>query len=132
MNLKTKKKLTLLKKSSNSSLYRGLETKNLLLLTLFFYILALFQISFFVHFGIFKIIPNLIFIFIIIINLFEKPQNFFGFFSAFIGGFFLDVFSEGFVGIDFFGFYILISMAIAIFIKFVLKKYVRIPFIQRS
>jgi hypothetical protein len=41
----------------------------------------------------------------------------------------LDIFSEGFMGIDFIGFWILISLSLAIFIKFILRKYFRIPLI---
>jgi len=41
--------------------------------------------------------------------------------SAFIGGFFLDVFSENFIG-----FYILFFLGLSILIKFLLKRYLRL------
>jgi len=44
---------------------------------------------------------------------------------AFTGGFFLDVFSSQFIGFN-----IAIAIIIAILIKLVLKKYVRIPVIK--
>ena len=92
----------------------------------FFYILVLLQTSFLVYFNIIGFIPNLILIAIVLINLFEEKEKNAGIYSAFIGGFFLDIFSE-----KPFGFYILISIAIAIFIKYVIKRYVRIPTVKR-
>ena len=60
------------------------------------------------------------------INLFEAQKGKLGLFGAFFGGFFLDIFSENFIG-----FWVLILLAIAVFIKFILRKYVRFPtFIQ--
>lgn len=94
-------------------------------LIVFLYILTLFQTSFFIHFNIFNILPNLILISVILINLLERPQRSSGWWAAGSGGFFWDIFSTGFLGINFFGFYILISLGISLFIKFVFKKYVR-------
>lgn len=96
--------------------------KKYLVLILFLYFLTLFQTSFLIHFNISGIIPNLILISVILINFFESPSKNSGIFSAFIGGFFLDIFSE-----NFFGFWTLILIIITLFIKFILKKYVRIP-----
>jgi len=96
-------------------------------LILSFYILALLQSSFLVHFDISGYVLNFILIVTIFINLFEKPQKNLGIISAFIGGFFLDIFSENFLG-----FYILILLAISIFIKFILKRYVRVPITKRA
>lgn len=104
--------------------------KKFLLLILFFYILVLLQTSFLIHFNIlgwWGWSPNLILISVILISFLEKPENNFGFFSAFAGGFFLDIFSE-----SFFGFNILILTATVLFIKFIFKKYVRIPLIERA
>lgn len=101
--------------------------KKILILILFFYILVLLQTSFLVHFNIKGIVPNLVLVSVILINFFEKPKEYLGFLSAIIGGFFLDVFSENFIG-----FYILILVGLAIFIKFILKKYVRTPIIKVS
>ncbi len=99
--------------------------KKVLILIIFFYILVLLQTSFLVYFPIFGVFPNLILIAVILINLFERQQENLGIFSAFIGGFFLDNFFSGTLGINFIGFYIIILLAVAIFIKFILKKYVR-------
>ncbi len=69
---------------------------------------------------------NLVLILVVLINLFEVEEGKLGLFGAFLGGFFLDIFSEIFLG-----FWILILLATAFFIKLVLRKYVRFPtFIQ--
>lgn len=99
--------------------------RKILILIIFLYILVLLQTSFLPYFYIFGLLPNLVLITVILINLFEKQQENLGIFSAFIGGFFLDIFSKGFLGINFIGFNILILLGIAIFIKFILKSYVR-------
>ncbi len=92
-----------------------------------FYFLVLIQTSFLVHFNILGIVPNLVLISVVLWNLFEKSKNYFGLYAAFIGGFFLDIFSSRFIG-----FYVLILFALAIFIKLIFKRYVRIPFIEKS
>ena len=83
--------------------------RNFLLLIPSFYILALLQSSFLVHFGILGYVLNFILIITIFINLFEESQKNLGIMSAFIGGFFLDIFSE-----NFFGFWILTLLAISL------------------
>lgn len=93
--------------------------RNILILIIIFYILVLLQTSFLVPFRIFNSFPNLLLIVVVLINLFERQQGDLGIFSAFIGGFFLDIFSSGF-----FGFYIIILTIMAIFIKFILKTYI--------
>ena len=100
--------------------------KKILLSTLLFYFLVLIQTSFLVHFTIFNAVPNIILILVVIWNLLEKRENYLGIINALIGGFFLDVFSSHFIG-----FYILILMGLAIFIKLIFKKHVRIPFIDK-
>lgn len=75
-----------------------------LFLTLFFYILALFQTTFLVHLSIKGITPNLILILVILVNYFipqqvftksfSKTQRRLGIFASFVGGFFLDIFSN--------------------------------------
>jgi len=100
---------------------------------LFLYLLTLFQTSFFPHFQQFLLAPHFgggviwVIITVILINLFQNQKENLGFFSAFFGGFFLDIFSENFIG-----FHILILVAIAFFIKFILRKHVRIPAIGRA
>jgi rod shape-determining protein MreD len=81
--------------------------------------LALWQASFFVHFPIFGVTPNLILIAVILLNLFEKPEDYGGLWGSFIAGFFLDVFSGSFIG-----FYASICLAISLFMKLVFKRYV--------
>lgn len=100
--------------------------KKILISIILFYFLALLQTSFLVHFAISRIVPNLILILVILWNLFENPKNYFGIYAALIGGFFLDIFSNCFIGFN-----ILILAGLAIFIKFVFRKYVRLPFIEK-
>jgi rod shape-determining protein MreD len=101
--------------------------KKILISIIVFYFLVLIQTSFWVHFNILGIVPNLVLISVILWNLFEKSKNYFGLYAALIGGLFLDIFSNRFIG-----FYILISLALAVFLKLVFKRYVRIPFIEKS
>lgn len=101
--------------------------KRILIIILFFYILVLIQTSFLAHFMIAGMIPNLILIVLIFLNLFEDPRENTGIISAIIAGFFLDIFSQ-----RFFGFYILILFILSIFLKFILRKHVRIPFAKKS
>lgn len=96
---------------------------------LILYILVLLQTSFFVHFNLFGIYPNFIIILVLFLNLIEKQKNIFsfGFLNATIGGFLLDIFSSRPIG-----FYIIILAAASVFIKIILKNYVRIPFCERA
>ena len=96
--------------------------RRILILTLFFYLLALLQTSFLVHFRMLGFVPNIIFIAVILINLFEKPKKYSGLYAGFIGGLFLDIFSSAFIG-----FYMLILIAVSLFIKIILRKYVWAP-----
>lgn len=97
--------------------------KKIVLIFLGFYLLTLFQISFLIHFNFgwqLGFLPILILV--ALINFFESHSKKTGIYSAFFAGFFLDIFSE-----NFFGFWILILLAISIFIKFIFKKYFQIP-----
>ncbi len=98
--------------------------KKILMVTLFFYLLTLLQTSFFPLLS--NYLPNLILISTILISLFEAPKSNLGVLSALIGGFFLDIFSENFIG-----FYILISLSLYLFIKFFLKEYVQTPIFKK-
>ena len=98
-----------------------------ILLVLIFYILALAQASFLVHFQIFGMVLNVSLILVVLINIFESPQKYLGLHGSLISGFFLDIFST-----RPFGFWILIFFLVAIFIKLIFRKYVRIPFIART
>jgi rod shape-determining protein MreD len=95
--------------------------RKVLILILFFYILALFQTSFLVHFR----VINFILILVIFINLFERAEENFGLFSALIGGFFLDIFSQRPLG-----FHILVLLLLVFLIKMVLKRYIQLPFFK--
>ncbi len=99
--------------------------RKIISLVIGFYILVLLQTSFFVHFEALGIVPNFILIALILINLLERPERKLGIAAGFLGGLFLDIFSinSGF----FFGFYTLASLLISLFIKYILKKYVKIP-----
>ncbi|MDO8503331.1 MAG: rod shape-determining protein MreD [bacterium] len=89
-------------------------------IALFFllFILALIQTSFLPHFGFNGFSPNLILIAVVIVSFFEKPAGNAGFTSAFLGGLLSDIFSG-----KFFGFWIVIMLASAIFIKYLLRSY---------
>ena len=104
--------------------------KKIILILFLLYILTLIQSSFLVHFTIFGIVPNLVLILVLLINLFTPLNDWFGVVSALIGGFFLDVFSSAHFG--FFGFYTLIFLILSLFLNFILKKYVEVPFVQSS
>jgi len=79
-----------------------------------------------VHFRVFGRVCNIVLLLVFFLNLLEPRKEKTGLISALIGGFFLDIFSS-----YFFGFYILISLVIAFFIKLVVKKYVRLSFPKR-
>lgn len=80
--------LSFLKIFSSASFWR-----KLLLATLLFYVLALFQSSFLAPLGLGGIFPNLILVAVLLFNILEPPQKYFGKMAGLIGGFFLDVFS---------------------------------------
>jgi len=103
--------------------------KKILILILPFYFLVLLQTSFLVHFSISSgwwvgWSPNFILLAVILINFFtpDHSELWWGVGSAFIGGFFLDIFSSSPIGFN-----VLILVALAFFIKIILKRYVRIP-----
>ncbi|TSC75722.1 MAG: hypothetical protein G01um101430_216 [Parcubacteria group bacterium Gr01-1014_30] len=100
--------------------------KNILILILLFYIFALLQTSFLVHFSLWWYVPNLIVIVVVLFNIFN-PDVKLGVGAAVIGGLFLDIFSNNFIG-----FWSLTLLAIAVFLNFVFKKYVRIPSLKRA
>jgi rod shape-determining protein MreD len=100
--------------------------KKTLFFIVIFYLLALAQSSFMSYFGIFGKYLNFSLLLAIIINLYENKKEKTGIILALTAGFFLDFYSK-----YFFGFYILTFVACAIFIKFFLKKYVRVPFREK-
>ncbi len=93
--------------------------KKIISLILFFYLLVLFQSSFFTHFPLKGYVLNFVLVAVILINFFEGFQKKIGIFSALLGGFFLDIYSE-----NFFGFWVLILITVSLFIKYILKEYI--------
>ena len=90
----------------------------------FFLFLVIIQASFAPHLdlpGQWSDWLNMVDIAVAVIALFEKRKHRASWIAALSGGIFLDIYSE------FFGFWILILLALVALIKFVLKKYVRIP-----
>ena len=100
--------------------------KKALILLILFYALALLQTSFLPRFLPWAPLSgawsNIILLCVIAINLFEKPERYFGVFIALWGGFLLDIFSgqeQTYYGAIFF--------ASAIILKIILTKYIRLP-----
>jgi rod shape-determining protein MreD len=99
--------------------------KKILIFIILFYFLALIQTSFMVHFSVWGLIPNLIFLLVIVWNIFEKSKNNLGIYQAATAGFFIDIFSSRVIGFN-----VMILIFLAIIIKLFLKSYVRIPFLE--
>ncbi len=72
--------------------------KKILIIILILFILTLIQTSFLVHFSIWGVFPNLILVLVSIFNFFEDPVKKLGILTAGIGGFFLDIYSNSFIG----------------------------------
>ena len=100
--------------------------KKYLILIILFYLISLFQASFLIHFKIFSFFPNLILISQILITIFEDPKENLALFSSIPAGFFWDIFSENPFGLG-----IGVLFTISLFIKIILKEYVRIPALKR-
>jgi len=101
--------------------------KKILISTAALYILILMQTSFFLHFTVLRLIPNFAFIFLIIFNIIEDPKERTGIYLAAAGGLLLDVFSTNFIGLN-----IIIMLFISLSIKFIIKRYVGIPFAEKA
>ena len=102
--------------------------KKIGILIIFFYFLSLAQTSFFARFSICGYALNLVLLSVVLICLFapryfkEKDKwsaRWLGISSALIGGFFLSMFSNYVFGLE-----ILVLACIAVFIKFIIEKYV--------
>ena len=93
--------------------------KNILFLFLFFYLLILIQTTLLFNFP-------LVIIAVVFLNIFYRKADFdAGIASAFIGGFFLDIFSSGILG-----FWTLILLVLSFCFQLIFKKYVRTPFFK--
>lgn len=101
---------------------KTLHISSVVALAIIFFILTLVQTSILVHFMIFGIVLNISLISVVLMNIFENPKSNLGLYAAVISGFFLDIFS-----MRPFGFWILILFLVALFIKLIFRKYVRIP-----
>jgi len=93
--------------------------KHVLFLILFFFALVLIQST--LLFGL-----PLIIIAVVLINIFYRKANFDnGIAGAFIGGFFLDIFSSGLLGV-----WVVILLVLSFLVQTIFKKYVRKPFFK--
>jgi rod shape-determining protein MreD len=104
-------------------------TKRIIFFIVILYILTLLQASFLVHFSLSGFLPNFVLIAVILVHLFSSSSKD-KIIAALIGGFYLDVFSLNNAG-GFFGFYILIMLAIFLFLKIISEKYVRFPIVKK-
>ena len=101
--------------------------KKILISVIILYFLALLETSFFVHFNIFKWIPNTLLLYVIIFNILESPKRYKGIYISFAAGLLLDIFSSGFIG-----FYIAVCLIVSLFLKFLFSHYVKTPFIEKT
>lgn len=99
--------------------------KKIFIFIIIFYFFVLVQTSFLIYFKVWNMVPNLILFLVVVWNVFEKADNRFGLYQAIIGGFFLDIFSNRFIGFN-----ILILVISVILIKLFFRRYVRIPFFE--
>lgn len=102
--------------------------KRIIFIFLFFFFLILLQASFLAHFSFKGAVFNIFLLTVILICLFSRERDF-AIASALIGGFYLDIFSLGKTG--FFGFYTLVVLGLAFFIRLVIRKYVQFPIFKR-
>jgi rod shape-determining protein MreD len=91
--------------------------KKILISIILFYILALVQTSFLIHFDIYGANLNLILIAIVLISFFEKAERRRGLVVAAIGGFYLDLFSNLQIGV---------SILALVVLVFLIKKAVKV------
>ncbi len=66
---------------------------------LFFYFFSLLQNSFFAHLNLWGAVPNLVFIFFVLLTFFtQKKDYYFIIFCAFVAGLLIDIFSSSYIG----------------------------------
>ncbi|MDP4007470.1 MAG: rod shape-determining protein MreD [bacterium] len=87
---------------------------------IFFSLLSMLQVSFFPHFPLAGLVPNLVLISLVVISSFASQTT--GVEAAMTGGFFLDLYSS-----LPFGFWIILSLLIFFVSRHILQSYVRIP-----
>ena len=96
--------------------------KLLLLVFLLLYASALLQMSFFVHFFPAGLIPNFIILAVLFLTLFEHAESSVSLSAALFGGFLIDIFSGGTIGL-----WATILFLMSMFTKIALEDYVRLP-----
>jgi len=96
-----------------------------LLLIIILYFLILLQTSLFLHLNFLKLVPNAAIILAITVNVLENPKKRFGIYFSLLAGFLLDIFSSHLIGL-----YMVILLVISLLLKFIFKRYVRIPFVE--
>ncbi|MBI2098519.1 MAG: rod shape-determining protein MreD [Candidatus Wildermuthbacteria bacterium] len=100
--------------------------KQTIILFLVFYVFAILQMSFFVHLFPNGLVPNFIILSVVLLSIFEHRDSYASFLAALFGGFLLDVFSGGIIGLWALG----LGFA-SLFIKIVLEDYVRLPILKK-
>lgn len=101
--------------------------KKILISIIILYFLALLETSFFVHFNVFKWIPNILLIYVVIFNVIESPKKYGGSYVAVIAGFISDIFSSSFIGYN-----IIIFLATSLLLKFIFNRYVRVSLFEKT
>lgn len=99
--------------------------KRFLILIFILFFLILLETGFLVHFKIFNYIPNLVLLFVVGFNLFEKKERKVGIVLAILGGLALDISSSGL-----FGLMTAILIISSIVIKIFLKDFLRFSFLK--
>lgn len=89
---------------------------------LLLYTFALLQMSFLVYFSPAGFVPNLVIFTVVFLSIGEKGESYASIAAALFGGFLMDVFSTGIIGV-----WSLALALIALLIKKALEDYVRIP-----
>jgi cell shape-determining protein MreD len=98
--------------------------KSAVLLAGFFFVLAILETSFFVPLVVLSFLPSLVLIAAVFIFFFSSFLT--GLKTAYIAGFFLELFSE-----KPFGFWVILFFIVLLLFEYIVKRYVRLPFLQR-
>jgi cell shape-determining protein MreD len=93
---------------------------------LLLYAAALFQMSFLVHVFPGGFIINSIAVSVFALAVFERPDSYASFTAALFGGFLMDIFSGGIIGV-----WAALLLGLSVVIKVVLEHYVRFPIPQK-
>lgn len=99
--------------------------KRALLISFFFFFISLFQFGFLPAAFPFISLPNILIIITLIYTFIENPDKNGAFIGAIVAGLLNDLVSP------YFGFYTIIIFSLVYILKFLLKKYVQLPSLQR-